>query len=194
MPRWLILYLGAALIFLCLRSRLDKLDWWALALFFYMCLSLLWSFDPGAGAYEMTNAGTLLIIFLWARHAPKAHLAYVPEGLIIAVGFALFLQWLWPHDTGGHGNTTFQSEVLLVALYLSWLATDIRQTSTWLYVVLAPPVFMATMIYLVAFNVSKVEWFVAVFWIGIWIMRWLIRVVQNVWKTLLRGAGAASVG
>src|SRR5512146_829607 len=116
-PRWIVLYLWAILaaasgIALLWRSRLklDETDLLAFVLFGWMCLSFAWTGDWKNGVYEITNAGSLLMVFLWVRRWP----AGVAEAAIGAAVVLLVLQWMYPLDYGGHGNRNFQTEALIL--------------------------------------------------------------------------------
>jgi hypothetical protein len=167
-PRWIAIYLWASaslgwLVWWGWKERLafDRTDAAALSLFAYAALSVSWSGDWRLGIYQSVNAGALLAVFLWLRHAPVSHVKHLPEAGLAIIVVTLIAQYLWPWDYGGHGNRNFQTEVLLIALLLG-----AASQSRWGKIgtaVLAVPVAG----YLAFVNESKVEWFV-LFGLGAW--------------------------
>lgn len=136
----------------------------ALVLFGYAALSLLWSPDPGQGAYQLLNAAGLLAVYLAAPN--------LDVRLIARVGIvgATILGVLDPAFYGGFGNENFLTSFILIAMPLAGFWAVPAAAYLW-------------------FNGSILEWgvllAVGVYYLFIW--RWWAGLVAS---ALLGGAVA----
>ena len=126
----------------------------ALALFAYMVLSLAWTLDWRQGLYSLVNAGALLCVFLWVRHTRHEHVALLPGAACVSLFVAFLAQQVAPWDFGGHGNRTFQAELMLCVLALG---LSVRNIGARMAVAFCGLPIVA---YLALENDAKVEWFV----------------------------------
>lgn len=111
--KWLILQ-----AFLILYLMWGKpLRWEPMPLLFYAAISLLWSSDPGNGAYQILNALGLVAVFMAAP--------YLNVRLIAKLGLlgAVILGTVSPEFYGGFGNENFITSFILIAMPLSGWAS-----------------------------------------------------------------------
>ncbi|MBI3706898.1 MAG: O-antigen ligase family protein [Proteobacteria bacterium] len=165
-PKWLAVHFCAALAALDLansavRSKslhIDRVDLAALGLFAWAALSLLWSADPQFGAMSLLNFSAALMVFVWVRRQSDADREFLLPALfcgaaVVTLAFILTL----PGRFGGFGNRNFVTEFLLTALAFPLSFALSKQMVVRLFgLILAG----AILLYLLAFNDSKIEFFV----------------------------------
>lgn len=161
-PRWLIVYAWACAACFLFAWRvwvvgfkgIDRIDLMALVLLSWAALSLSWSSDWRQGVLELTNCIALCAVFMYVRRNPDG----IQEAALVAVFLAVFLHALAPEDWGGHGNRNFQTEMIVLALCISFAR---KHLMVWLLA------FGAAAWLLLLENPSKAE-FVAVAGILLW--------------------------
>lgn len=164
LPKWILLFVGIALfcfgvLIPWLRSdriALDGVDFRVILVLLYICLSIAWSPDPGAGAIEACHFTILAIIFMVVRRVPTQRLLPLVSCIsVLATIVVLFRTVALPAVEGGFGNENFLTEFLLLVLpFLGAWAVVGSRWWRWAGIVLATTV----LVHLVCVNASRIEY------------------------------------
>jgi hypothetical protein len=154
--RWVAVYVisAAAVVFIAWNGyRFKKTHAWAMALYAWAWISLLWSPDWKEGLNQAKDATAILAVFLWAT---QTDLKRIENVVTFALACFLALYIAYPHIDGGFGNRNFASEFVLMAIpFAAKAAWDSRSLSG---KALSAVVLLGAIGYLFGFNASSEKW------------------------------------
>ena len=182
-PRWLVIYSGAAFATACFavaifRTRLVTLstsELLAAGFIAYLVVTLAWSSDPRDGLLTAEAIGVLWLLYVALQRLPRVALVTaVYIGSTVALAGLLVFGFAFPEHYGSMGNENYQSEVLCVLSPLVVAAWCAIRTPVWWVRPFALPISLAALWFILFENLSDSKW-VAVCAVGAALMLWLIK-------------------
>ncbi|KKL54353.1 hypothetical protein LCGC14_2266290 [marine sediment metagenome] len=142
----------------------SRADWAGMAFIGWITLSLAWSSDQQAGAYQLMYIAMMYGVFLTVEHGLSKWRETLPDLICVIFAGALALLGWENRVHGGFGNPNWAVEWLLIA-------SPFVALRKWAW-----PLLVLAVVYMLWFNNSKAEfialWLVAVF--GLLLLRWWI--------------------